>query len=89
MELDAFDELVEVLLIDVDAVHVDRGAEVLVELVGRPLLARVTDDLEVFEPLAVLELEQRGKQEPGGQVARRTEHNERRRIAHERLLRMR
>ena len=78
VELDAVDELVEVLLVDVDAVHVDRGAQVLVELVGRPLLARVADDLQVLEPLAVLEREQRGEQQPRGEVARRTEHDERR-----------
>ena len=86
MELDAFDELVEVLLVDVDAVHVDRGAQVLVELVGRPLLARVADDPQIFESLAVFEREQRGEQQPGGEVARCAEHDERRLIAHERLL---
>ena len=78
VELDAVDEPVEVLLVDVGAVHVDRGAQVLVELVGRPLLARVADDAEVLEPLAVLERQQRREQQPGREVARRAEHDERR-----------
>ena len=57
---------------------VDRGAQVLVELIGRPLLARVADDLQVFEPFAVLEREQRGEQQAGGEVAGCAEHDERR-----------
>ena len=62
--------------------HVDRGAQVLVELLGRPLLARVADDLQVLEPLAVLEGEQRGEQEPGREIARGTQHDQRRLTAH-------
>ena len=68
--------LVEILLVDVRAGHVDRGAQVLVELVGRPLLARVPDDPQVLESLAVLEREQRGKQQAGREIAGRAEHDE-------------
>ncbi len=64
------------------AVHVDRGAQVLVELIGRPFLARVADDLQILEPLAVLEREQRREQQPGREIARCAEHHERRLVAH-------
>ena len=62
----------------VGAVQVDRGAQVLVELLVGPVLAGVSDDPQILEPLAVLERQQRGEQQAGGEVAGCTEHDERR-----------
>ena len=85
VKVDAVDEPVDVLRIDilVDRVHVDRRAQVLVELLGGPLLTGVTDDLEVLETVAVLQREQRREQKPGREVARSAEHDERGLVAHQ------
>ena len=82
VELDAFDEPVEVLGVVLGAGKVERGAQVLVELIVGPVLARVTDDPQILEPFAVLERQQRGEQQPGREVSRRTEDDERGLVTH-------
>ena len=86
VEVDAIDELVEGLLINVGRAHVDRGAQVLVELIRRPFLARVADDPQVLEPLAILERAQGREQQARGEVTRCAEHHERRFVGHVFLL---
>ena len=49
MEVDAVDEPVEILLVEVGAVTVDRCPQVRVELFVRPVLARVADDGETCD----------------------------------------
>ena len=55
----------------VGAGEVDRGAQVLVELIVGPVLARVPDDAQVLEALAVLERQQR-RETAAGPRGRRT-----------------
>ena len=83
MELDAVDEPVEVLLVDVGAACMSIAARrfswncsVVHSWRAYPMIA------QVLEPLAVLERQQRREQQPGGEVARCAEHDERRLVAH-------
>ena len=66
------------LLVHVADVAVHRGAQVLVELLGRPLLARIPDDAEILEPFTPFEGQQRREQEPRRKVAGCAEDDERR-----------
>ena len=76
MEVDAFDEPLEVLLVDIADVLGHRRVQLLVELIVRPLLAGVADDLQVFESFPPFEREQRGEQQARGEVAGGAEHDE-------------
>ena len=86
MEVDAVDEPVEVLLVDVADVLRHRRAQVLVELVVGPLLAGVPDDAQIFEPFAPFERQQCREQEARGEIAGGAEHDERR-TSHARSVR--
>ena len=89
VEVDTVDESVHVLLVDTVAAYVHRRAQVLVELVRRPVLPRVADDAQVREPFPKLERQQRREEQAPRQVARCADHDEGGLVIHSTPLRMR
>ena len=76
VEVDAFDEALEVLLVDVGDVVGHGRRQLFVELLVRPLLARVSDDAQIREALTSLERQQRGEQQAGREVTGCAEDDE-------------